>query len=67
MIVMRGGPRGQSERFQVFRRNEIGERPVCPRFPLRLSPVSPLPSERIFRARPAYRRFSLASAGRSDY
>ena len=26
------GNRGQTECFQVFRRMEIGERPVCPRF-----------------------------------
>ena len=32
MIVMREGNRGQTERFQVFRRMEIGERPVRPRF-----------------------------------
>jgi hypothetical protein len=32
MIVMREGNRGQKERFQMFRRTEIGERPVCPRF-----------------------------------
>ena len=32
MIVMREGNWGQTERFQVFRRMEIGERPVCPRF-----------------------------------
>ncbi len=30
MIVMREGNRGQTKRFQVFRRMEIGERPVCP-------------------------------------
>ena len=30
MIVMREGNRGQTERFEVFRRMEIGERPVCP-------------------------------------
>ena len=33
MIVMREVNRGQTERFQVFRRMEIGERPVCPQPP----------------------------------
>jgi hypothetical protein len=32
MTVMRDENRGQTERFQVFRRMEIGERPLCPRF-----------------------------------
>jgi hypothetical protein len=32
MIVMREGNRGQTKLFQVFRRMEIGERPLCPRF-----------------------------------
>jgi hypothetical protein len=32
MTVMRDGNRGQTKLFQVFRRMEIGEGPVCPRF-----------------------------------
>jgi hypothetical protein len=49
MIVMREGTRGQgnrrqTERFQAFRRMEIGERPVCPGFPKASYLVSSPPS-----------------------